>query len=747
MYWAKPHQPYEDHIRQCHQKWAEIWSNAEDYLMNLSNKVEMPYHTLRTKSLLSVLFHDIGKLNDYFQDNMNAIRQEQVPNWKYNVRHEILSAEFLARLWSQRYKSGQDRYPPYEIWAVLGHHRSLDPTWSSFSREINSSHPWPNIPLDRASFAVRTISDILEQERLSIIPIEINGRGCQNYFFVNIDCLTQKTTRYNDPITPFNKRMVYSLLKGILHYCDWSASAHKALYSLSIPETTEELQIRIRKKVEELDQKQYEIRPFQKTCRDSIGDVLAIAPTGSGKTEAALLWSLNRKYRRIVFLMPTMITSNALYDRMSNSYFPDICGLTHSGAQTYFALKDEDTEKTHLWSQLLHNKGFLPPVMVSTVDQVLSSGFNTGLWTLKEFSLLGASIVFDEIQAYDTYTLALITETIKKVKLLGGRVMIMSATMPKAIREHFLSILTDIKHPIIAEERMNIERNSWRYLDLSLDQIADEVKSYLQSGKKVAIIVNDIESAKQEYLKWCKDYNAICYHSEFIMADRIVKEAKIDNYQLLIATQAVEVSLDIDFDIVFSECAPLDSLIQRAGRCNRYGTKPDSEFIVFSISEKARKWVYKDAAGIVEKTEEVVRSNQRRLTEYEIHNLLEDVYSEFEVMDENYEHGRTLYDQIAREVNIFDLPLSEDKLNTRLFKEQNISIIPIRFKETVESLFESKEYAKIPLYEVPIKSYRYWQLKKNRYDKNKYNLPIFNVNYQPEIGIDWEELHQIYYSY
>jgi CRISPR-associated endonuclease/helicase Cas3 len=752
MYWAKPDETYEEHINNCYEIWRKLIQHNEKHLIGFAESYGISYKLFREKSLLAVLFHDIGKLTDVFQENMLKIRSGNRPDYRKNFRHEILSAIFLLMTWGQRKQLGIDREFPFEVFAVIGHHKSIDPNWTSFHRELQLES-WPKLNREKILYALDTAQQILTTEGIQIRLIDkFYDIQWNSSFLSKLRDMVFQTAKFKleSVSDSISYRQIYSVLKGILQYCDWQASAGNDGVWVSIPEGQEDLIKKVGAKLAN-EKKQYEERPFHNACMKEKGDVLAIAPTGSGKTEAALLWALNSNYRRIIFLMPTMITSNSLYERMVKNYFDlRLCGLTHSGAQTYFALQGNLTEEEdqELRLQLLHNKAFIPPLMVSTVDQLLSTGFNTGLWNLKEAAIVGSSIVFDEIHAYDTYTLALITETIKKIKKLNGRVMVMSATMPQVLRKHFMSIL-QVKEPIIAEERMQIARNKWRFVEKDLDDLEEEIEEYLDAKKRVAIIVNDIETAKREYRKWKNKnkYNLLCYHSEFALKDRREKEKRLmatkwDKYcQLLIATQAVEVSLDISFEIMFSECAPIDSLIQRAGRCNRYNEYKDSEFIIFDYSDLTKDKVYKKSREILEKTKEVVKRKEGRLSELDISNMLEEVYQNYNLYDEDYKAGEELYRKIAKDEIFYDIPISDEK--TRKFDYIKVDIIPIQFKEEVENLFEQKQFSKIAQYEVPVGIGKYIKMMKNgRQVDNKYRLPIFNIGYSSETGIEMEELER-----
>lgn len=735
-------QCYDEHIHKCMEAWQEIWLKREKQMMKVCAEYNIPYLLFRQKSILAVLFHDLGKLTDNFQEVIKSTIEKKPVNRSLYFRHELPSAIFLFENWMTRKSKKMDDYPPFEVWAVLGHHKTIDPLWSSFERE-KRSNKWPTISDERLQYAENLALGYLKSEEIELFAsnTKLSESAWKDLFFIVLDTTVGVEENYARRNIKAVHRQVYSVIKGILHYCDWWASSQNVEYRYLTPTTNNYVLTKLREKLNISRNESLQLRPFQQECAKRQGDVIAIAPTGSGKTEAAVLWAINQQAGRFVLLMPTQVTSNSLYERLQH-LVDSKCGLCHSGAQTYFALHNEDQFSSNFsW---LHYKAFMPPVMVSTVDQILSSGFNTGLWTQKEFAMLGAAVIIDEIHAYDTFTLGLISSTICKIKSLGGTVMIMSATMPRVLRNHFAKILGGTHSFIIAEEKMNEARNNWSYLDRDVDELDEYIKLHLQRNQKVAIVVNRIKTAKLLYKKWSSQYECMCYHSEFIMADRIKKEGRIDNVQLLIATQAIEVSLDIDFDIMFSECAPLDCLIQRAGRVNRYGFKTDSCFFVFKASNITREYVYNKSLLYLERTEQLLQTHQGRFTERDLNLLLEEVYQDYNLYDQQYQDALKTYEIIHNREGIFDLHFEEDSAaKTRLFEYEKISIIPICYHEVVKELVKSRQYAKIALYEVPIGVNIYFKLKQNnRLHSNDFNLPIVNVDYSSDYGINLEEFEK-----
>lgn len=757
--YAKPHAgeigTYTYHVSECHRLWMEIFQSRVEALARFCDSTGISLEEFREKAEKAVLFHDAGKLLPTFQQQMKRLIEKQPPDPALHFRHELASAMLMLVMDKDKLKN-EVTLIPFEILAVLGHHKQLQKDWHSFERE-RYRHELPG--LDETAI-----------ERV-VQVVESNGFSCKidksfaakiftspkwpSHLFKNLDDRLKARVLNNIPVSKRrNLRLVYALIKGLLMTCDWLASAESEEMRLPISHnmTSAVLGKKIKDKVER-EGRTYHMRPFHSTCEKAHGNLLAIAPTGAGKTEAALLWATNGEPSKIIFLMPTMVTSNSLYDRMKDYYFLEKeCGLIHSGADTYFAQQDDldrDNSPGDFRLALRRFKAFMAPVMVATVDQMLTSGFNIGPWCQKEWALVGSRVIIDEIHAYQSYTLGLITAAIEKIKLLGGSVCLMSATMPAFLRKHFQTVL-GISSPIVAEELMDRQKCNWQYRETNINEMTGEIHEHLKQGKKVAIVFNTVRAAQEAYRQWKKilgEARILCYHSQFIMADRQAKEAALlkkdikgrpENYDLVIATQAIEVSLDISFDVMYSECAPLDSLIQRAGRCNRYNTDGDYYFIVFPASETAVKYVYKGAETVLERTAQIVRQDQKRLREDELGLMLEYVYEGHKLGADNpeYQKGYDLYNEIATATDskgfIFDLLISEETVTRKFSEYLKVSIIPHAFYGEVKKIWEERNYPKLRLYEVPIAEFRRQKL---NFVKNTMHLPIYEVPYTKEEGI------------
>lgn len=359
--------------------------------------------------------------------------------------------------------------------------------------------------------------------------------------------------------------------------------------------------------------------------------LLVEAPMGEGKTELAFMAHLHLQrtlgHRGFYLALPTQATGNALFARarqfmeaFAHGQTPEL-QLIHGGAarqEMIASLGDmwgedgkhrEGVEAARWFSH--RKRPLIAPYGVGTIDQALLSVLNVRHHFVRLWGLANRVVVLDEVHAYDTYTEGLIEALLRWLKGLGCSVILMSATLPTKRRDGLLrawraepACLPELAYPrlVLADDRGlswddKIESRIMEPVRLAGCGTAPEdllcvALEALTHGGCGAIIVNTVERAQQIYTllkgQEPEGITLLLFHARFPADERAQREAAVLSTfgkegirpvrALLVATQVVEQSLDIDFDFMLSDLAPIDLLLQRAGRLHRHqrSCRPES---------------------------------------------------------------------------------------------------------------------------------------------------------------------------
>ena len=564
----------------------------------------LPYQ-LGVPRLWHILFwaaflHDFGKAAKGFQAMLRGGER-----WPY--RHEVLSLAFIDWI-------AKDFSPQEQNWltaAIVSHHKDAEAIFNSYFPPLDPDDEDPVAEMvesvDEATarglwrWLAQCAAPWIDDLELSVLGVEAVAiepeiKALDGFFQQAAARIHARLRAYRHFVRRLedadHSHILGTLaLRGYLTNADHSASAHA-----DAPPT---LRISAQAILTSRGLQASQLFAHQRRAGEIAGSALLTAPTGSGKTEAALLWAARQAEEkgglpRLFYTLPYQASMNAMKQRLDGTFGPIMVGLQHGrGLLALYRLllernyAPEEAARQARWAKNLAQLNY-PPVRVFSPYQMLKAMYRLKGYEARLLDYFGAAFIFDEIHAYEVKRLAMILETMRFLaENFDARFFVMSATFPSLIEDWLREALGD-PAIISADPQLFQEftRHELRLLDGEVMDAANlhRIEEDARTGKSVLVVCNLVDRAQTVYedLRHRFQGHGIevgLLHGRFNMRDRSAKERWIRDATgsqsarrrpiVLVATQAVEVSLDIDLDTIYTEPAPLEALVQRFGRVNR----------------------------------------------------------------------------------------------------------------------------------------------------------------------------------
>lgn len=735
---------------------------------------------------LAAALHDLGKADPRFQSMLRVTPSWQRGRSSYDQRHEVVSLAWLD--WALGDDPSGDR-----CWiaaVIASHHRDFSTITAKYSLgtewepSSNIADLLAGIPQECFSSTAALFLDTILPEVRTFGLLDpdwpspprweqgVNDRQrAEQSIRRNLRCWESWMQSEQDE----RSRRLGLLCRGVILLSDHAASAHEEFRRLealhSITETTRRL----------APTKGKSFYPHQDEAAETMGHAILVAPTGSGKTEAALRWAA-RQYAGMAghpplfYVLPFKASMNAMQARLvekltdskTHANESELVALQHSSALQvlYHQLMASDDRRSSGQAEWIARRQqnlarlHTTPIRVLSPYQLLRAAYqlkgHEAIWA----DAAGGLFIFDEIHAYEPQKLARILEMLRfLVDRLGARAFVMTATMPEPVRKRIAEILGEAR-VIPAEEETftKFRRHRLRLCETGLleDATVSQIVERAKAREAVLCVATTVARAQQLRGKLQTALGTSTkvrlLHGRFTGEDRSEKESELRDLvstrlcgkrpeqAVLVATQVVEVSLDVDFDVLFSDPAPLEALLQRFGRVNRSLRATPCDVIVCTRAEDANP-VY-EPEYVVAAIEALRQADHQIIDERDVQTWLDQVYEGAigarlgrHIEQASHEFNKAVLSQLLP----FD---TRDDLEDMFLQQfEGAEVLPEARVATYRDYLESKPLACGGL-SVPVTRRQYLRLERNRQlvRPQEVGLPtkapmIAKVPYNAEFGL------------
>lgn len=658
------------------------------------------------------LLHDIGKVSPKFQKRLRTryLYLSELP-----FRHEIASLFFLNLV--------EPKWRPFVIDMIVAHHKSIYKD-SSETGILDFYYKYENEIL---KFHLTGFSSWVSDALGILVELKFPGVTSKTVITIQDACES-----YYSALDYCRKRKKgWSVWKGLLMGADHMASA-VGDFKDGVPP------LFVNPDVSYYNRKG-ELYPLSLIDSDvTKKHTFVKAPTGAGKTD----FLIKRCQGRIFYTLPFQASINAMYERIRHDLgnrVKDI-RLLHSISQLL-------VEEGEVIEKVIQDK-FGSSIKVLTPHQLASIAFGTKGYESILFDLQGCDIILDEIHTYSEIMQSIVLKMVEVLNNIGCRIHVGTATMPSALEKSILEILGNeqVQYVQLSDTILDSFNRHEIYKAAAFTDLLPVLQQAVEQEKKILIVCNRVINAQTVFERMEElfpETKKMLIHSRFKRGDRnrLEKELK-DVYNvsphacIVVATQVVEVSLDISFDLMITETAPIDALIQRFGRINRKRTpetigKYKPIYVIAPPEKDSDCLPY--APEILKRSFEVLPDSGTLLRESELQSLIDSVYPEVIKLDIDLD--AVFVEGKWRLKELWHLPKSAfiEKLDID-------SAVCITQKDAETGNYADADKEERILMEIPV---RYNSLKWRNLDRSQispYPFIVPDVAYTSEKGLDLAKL-------